>query len=223
LRLADLEALQNRISHLESEADNGQQYSRRNSLRVSGVPEEGLHAFPGDMHVSDEAKHKSTFCTEDESYDSGENVSVSPMASTNSTDSKIIDLATSLGINISLTDIDRSHRIGMKNSDKPRDIIVKFTSYRARNIFYRSKIGLKSHGFSGIFVNEDLTRTRSKLFYQARQLVKNNFILSAWTFDGAVIVKDANRKIHRINNVHDLMSVKSDNPIPADNDKPKHK
>jgi hypothetical protein len=101
--LKDLEALQNRIARLESEADNGQQYSRRNSLRVSGVPEKGMHAIPGGIHVSDEAKHQRTSFTDDASYDSGENVSVSSMASTGSNDTKLLDLTPSLGIYISLS------------------------------------------------------------------------------------------------------------------------
>jgi exosome complex exonuclease DIS3/RRP44 len=126
-----------------------------------------------------------------------------------STDSKILEVVKSLDLSIELSDIDRSHRIGKKTNGKPRDIIVKFSTYRARNAVYRARVGLKTRGLSGVFVNEDLTRMRAALFYKARQLAKEQCILSAWTYDGTVIVKDRNNKIHRILCENDLMSVKS--------------
>jgi hypothetical protein len=48
------------------------------------------------------------------------------------------------------------------------------------------------------FVNEDLTKIRSELLYEARQLVKIKVILGAWTTDGIIIVKSSKETIHRI-------------------------
>ncbi|XP_053390952.1 uncharacterized protein LOC128553796, partial [Mercenaria mercenaria] len=127
---------------------------------------------------------------------------------------KILQLATVPEARVSRTDIDRSHRIGPSKTGKPRDIIVKFTTYRARSNFYRSRFKLKSYGFPGIFVNEDLTRSRSTLFYQARKLLKERKLLGAWTHDGSVMVRDAGRRIHRVTTESDLAKVKSIMPIP---------
>lgn len=156
--MSKLEALQNSIAYLESAAHNAEQYSRHNCLRISGLLEEGLHAISISMQGFPEAMQQTAADTDElsDSGDTADMVKVSPTGTPESTITKILDLATTLGIDISLLDIDRSHRIGTKKPDKPRDIIVKFTSCRARNAFYslyRSRISLKLHGFPGVFIN----------------------------------------------------------------------
>ena len=46
-----------------------------------------------------------------------------------------------LGVNLSLGDLDRTHRLGRKRSstDKPRPIIVKFVNYHDRDDVFESK------------------------------------------------------------------------------------
>ncbi|XP_060607402.1 uncharacterized protein LOC132759606 [Ruditapes philippinarum] len=68
---------------------------------------------------------------------------------------------------------------------------------------------IASSKLRGLSVNEDLTRMRAALFNKIRQLAKEQYILSAWTYDGIVMVKDRNNKIHRILCEKDLMSLKS--------------
>ena len=40
-----------------------------------------------------------------------------------------------------------------------------------------------------MYVNEDLTASRIKLFEKARKLVKDNDLKQCWTFDGRIYVK----------------------------------
>ena len=40
-----------------------------------------------------------------------------------------------------------------------------------------------------IFINEDLTTFRNKLFYDARCKKKSNKIHSVWTQDGSIVIK----------------------------------
>ena len=58
---------------------------------------------------------------------------------------------------------DRSHRLGkpklgsqQASGNKPRNIVVKFISYRARSSFVKSKSKLKDSKFKGVFINEHL-------------------------------------------------------------------
>ena len=147
---------------LVKKLDDAEQYSRRNCLRISGVPE-----------------------TE------GEN-----------TDELVLDIASSrLRVNISLSDIDRSHRTGKPDINKTRSIIVKFTSYRARNTFIRDRRKLKG---SGIVVREDLTKLNQDLLAKTKshQLVK-----SAWTTDGritALILKNGAEFRKKVRSINDL-------------------
>lgn len=104
-------ALRERVSTQEAQMDQANQYSRRNSLRVSGIPEE-----------------------------SGEG-----------TDTLILTLANSFGADLAIDEIDRSHRVGKPrpSSDlaaRPRDILIKISTYRARQKLFTKRPNLKSSG-----------------------------------------------------------------------------
>ena len=159
--------LRERVQQLELEADRAQQYSRRNCLRVSGLPE----------------------------------------AQSENTDDIILDMAKAAGANLSLEEIDRSHRVGKPKAPnaRPRDIIVKFISYRARQKLYKKRAALRAvNNYKRSYINEDLTKKRSSLLYAARQLAKQHVILSTWSSDGTVLVKNREDRIHVINSEEDL-------------------
>ena len=90
-----------------------------------------------------------------------------------------------LGVQVQLSDIQRSHRLGPVDSTN-RGIIARFVSYRARSQILKARSKLKG---TSIFVNEDLTKHRNKLAYLGRQLKKESKIVDTWTFDGKVLVK----------------------------------
>ena len=128
----DLEKKPDKANDRQDKAD---QYSRRNNLRLSGITEKV-----------------------DESFDQ-----------------VVINLANDIGSDLALEEIDRTHRLGKlrttltvkvasgsndddktKSTLKPRDIIVKFTSYRARSKLLRLKSQLKNVGYYGVFLNRIL-------------------------------------------------------------------
>ena len=159
-------ALKKRVNKLETAMDDAEQYSRRNCLRISNVPE-------------------------DTSED---------------TDKLVIDVARAVRADISQSDIDRSHRLGKPGKRPTRDIIVKFTSYRAREKLMTKRGDLKrSMRFNGVYVNEDLTQIRSKLLFEARRSVKCNRLLGAWSSDGRILVKNKKEKISRITCSNDIV------------------
>ena len=95
--------LRGRVKALESEMDRANQISRRNSARVSGIPE-----------------------GRDEN-----------------TDTRILNIANSIGADVIIEEIDRSHRVGQPRigrSVKPRDILVK--SYYGPFAHNRPQLGL---------------------------------------------------------------------------------
>ena len=103
---ASIIALEKRVRYLEQKADEQEQYSRRNSLRIFGFNESERENTP--------------------------NVTMDL-------------LQNKMGLDIQESDIDRVHRVGRKGvSDRIRPIIVKFTSYRVRDIVFRAKPRLKS-------------------------------------------------------------------------------
>ena len=143
--------LKARIEMLENRAEAAEQYSRRNCLRIAGVPE-----------------------------NQSEN-----------TDVYVIDLSRATEAEVSLDDIERSHRVGKpKNAGRPRDIIVKISSYRTRRKLYEARTKTRDRGYRGVYINEDLTKSRSKLLLKARKMVKNKLVKSAWSSDGNILVRD---------------------------------
>ncbi|KAK3917579.1 Protein unc-13-like protein C [Frankliniella fusca] len=118
------------------------------------------------------------------------------------TDELVVDLAVKLGINISETQIDRSHRVG-KPGTKPRPIIVKFIGYATRKAVFTSKKTLKG---SGITIRKDLTRQRLDLLKKTAEVFTEK---NVWTQDGVILVKvpGVQRPV-RLRSVKDLDSAK---------------
>ena len=58
-----------------------------------------------------------------------------------STDDIVLKMAADIESEVQLSDIDRSHRVGNPKTprSKPRDIIVKFATYRSRRSFYKQR------------------------------------------------------------------------------------
>ena len=168
----DVDKLTQRVDMAETENDALEQYTRRNSVRISGVPE-----------------------------GEGED-----------TDEEVIRIANELQIHIGPSDIDRSHRIGKPKASGPkprhRDIIVKFAAYNARQRVYLKRMDLRgseNEDMKGIFINEDLTKLRSKLLFDARSLVRANMLKSAYSADGKIFVRDNGEVRHMIKTYTDIL------------------
>ncbi|ELT88644.1 hypothetical protein CAPTEDRAFT_199468, partial [Capitella teleta] len=56
---------------------------------------------------------------------------------------------------ITAHDVDRIHRVGKKDGGKPRSVIIKFATYRARHRVMQHRRNLRN---TTHFINEDLTR-----------------------------------------------------------------
>ena len=111
-----------------------------------------------------------------------------PEQSDEDTDKIVIETAAKIGVGLSVNDIDRSHRIGRQINDRPRPVIVKFTSYRKRSEVFRSKRQLKG---TGVTIREDLTKERLKLL---QECITKYGLNNVWTLDGVVFVKSGNAK-----------------------------
>ena len=110
-----------------------------------------------------------------------------------------------LGLEIQPSTVDRIHRVGRKREqEKGRPILIKFATYQERDKVYRARTKLKNYQTSRVFINEDLTRPRVQLLYEARQLKKTKQILDCWTHDGQVLIKNGHGRVCHINSKKDL-------------------
>ena len=157
----EVTALRKEVTTLKSKVDDMEQYTRRNCLKITGVPEER----------------------------------------NDNTDVLVMNVINNLVLKeneekIGIKDISRSHRVGkFRPQNRPRDIIVKFVSYRDRARVYGNKRNLKAYNNNPtkktdpIYINEALTQTRSELFRKTRELVKSRKLHSCWTYDGRIYAK----------------------------------
>ena len=60
----------------------------------------------------------------------------------------------------------------------------------------------------GVFINENLTKTRDNLLFHCRQMKKEKKILAAWSNDGQVKIKlndESNKPVKDLKELHDLI------------------
>ena len=109
------------------------------------------------------------------------------------------ELATrKLSIQISDSDVVCSHRVGRRAEDRstPRDIIVRFTTHNTKASVMRSARKLKG---THVLINEDLTKTRATLAWEARTLKRERKISDTWTRDRVIFVKKGETGITSVN------------------------
>lgn len=115
------------------------------------------------------------------------------------TDVIAIDVAKKIGVDLTIEDIDRSHRVGkVSDGDKIRPVIVKFVSYRKRCEMFRNKRLLKG---SNVTIREDLTKKRHDML---RQCITKYGLKNVWTLDGAIFVREGDNK-RRITKQEDIV------------------
>ena len=107
----------------------------------------------------------------------------------NTDDTVLKFFSETLSVDLDKSHIDRSHHVGPKDRSRfggPRPILVKFTSYRARERVVKSRSALLG---TDIQINEDLTKFTSSLAFEARKAKRNNDLIHTSVYDGKVFVK----------------------------------
>ena len=120
------------------------------------------------------------------------------------TNQVVTDYAKKVGVELQPGHMDRTHRVG-KPGDKPRPIIVKFTSYAVRRQVFQSRKKCDS-----IFVGEDLTKVRNHLLYLARTERKAGRFTHCWTSDGWIMVPLKDNSVRAITTQAQLDNVIND-------------
>lgn len=109
-----------------------------------------------------------------------------------------------MNVAISIDDIERSHPLGKEKDNGTRPIIVKFKTYKSKEMVYKAKSGLKGNPHK-IFMTEDLTQKNYKIALKLLQLRSDKRIDSFWTHDGKIFFKDNDvSKPVRVRNMNEL-------------------
>jgi len=79
-----------------------------------------------------------------------------------------------------------AHHLKAGPRNKVRPVLVRFANRQARNFALTCKGKLKD---SPVFISEQLTKSASQLFYEARKLVRGHRLSASWTRNGQVMIK----------------------------------
>ena len=95
-----------------------------------------------------------------------------------------------LEVDLTPEDISIAHRIGVVKDGVARPILVKFIADKKKRMVYQSRVKLaKKEGMKDYYVNEDLTKIQSELFYKARKAIDRKRGHKTWTESGTVYIK----------------------------------
>ena len=97
-----------------------------------------------------------------------------------------------LKIDVKDYQVNEIYRIGRKESDKPRRILIKFLSQNMKDKIYNERLQLiksSNPSLKSIYINEDLTKKNQNILFHARNLKKSKRISSVWTRNGNVTIK----------------------------------
>ena len=128
----------------------------------------------------------------------------------------VIKTGQRMSVDVITEDIDIVHRLYRK-SPAIKPIIIRFTTYKKRREFYKSRFNLKEANTTEIigstqgdtegriFINENLTQYRQEILAKARKMKRANKIYRVWTVDGKIFVrKTEESRPRRISEVWDL-------------------
>ena len=102
----------------------------------------------------------------------------------------VVKLGKVANVYISPSDIDICHQMGPRNSSGPKPITVRFKSHKKKTELYKARKHLKSvslnqyfHATNVVYINENLTYLRRKLFAKVRKFKKDNHwqVPGLWT------------------------------------------
>ena len=119
---------------------------------------------------------------------------------------KICQIAASADLNMSIWEIQDAFRVGKKSvtDNRPRLVLAKFSSHKSRMDLFAVRLSLTDPFNERVFVSEDLTIKRSKIYYQTRMLAKEKKYQS-WTQNGRVLIRTTEGGLaHNIKKIADL-------------------
>ena len=118
-----------------------------------------------------------------------------PLNPNEDTNHIIKTMAKKLNIDLKENDISTSHRLPKSLSNNPPIIIARFTNRDIRNLIFQKRknlIGVRDYGIDGmtkLFINENLTPRRKKLFSLAYKKKINSKYQFLWTYNGDIFIR----------------------------------
>ena len=175
---ARISTLEVQVNELHLKLDDQEQYSRRNSLRVIGVPENvnedvGVELCNAKLNLGDVQVKPEHIDRVHRVGPRREGVSSRPI---------LVKFATYCTRQL---------------------VYKKRSSLKLRNNT-EAEVGDQTGRPNPIYINEDLTEYRSNLLWKARVKKRDKVINDCWSYDGNIRIKDSENKITTVHSLQDL-------------------
>ena len=190
-------SLEARVAELEIKLDDQEQYSRRNSLRISGITESDNEVIgPKVLEFINTRLNLDSNVTNDQ-IDRMHRVG---KPQPNKSRPVLVKFAT---YQI------RKKVYSNRSKLKPRSVTVQSNTGTPQ----RPDDGTSLNASDGepqeplFFINEDLTKTRATLLWRARSLKKQSKIKDCWSADGNILIRNNQGKIQAVRSMVDLNNI----------------
>lgn len=188
--------LKTKLLNYEIQLDQLETYTKQDNLLIHGIPAQYAEAAATSGDGS-----------------TGESTSVKENSAT--TEQIFLNFcANRLGVVVQPEDISACHRLRKLPGSKHPPIIIRFTNRKARSAVLAARRRLQPPSDKGtssiterIYINEHLTKLTSRLFADARKMVKSGRINQTWTYNGRVTVKLRDNTIRTVNTHSELDSL----------------
>ncbi|VDI32397.1 Hypothetical predicted protein [Mytilus galloprovincialis] len=173
----EIERLNKENQSLRDDMDALEQYSRRDLIRINGIPDGGI----------DESSLQTNELVKELIQTIDENLTPEDIIRSH----RIGKPRTREG--------NEDGRVSNK-FQPPRQIIVKIKDHNVKKRILRCRKFLKGKTqYKYVRINEDLTKPRNAIAYKARQLSIERHLRDTWTVDGKIYVKDNQMQVHVVN------------------------
>lgn len=199
-----ISTLQDEVNKLKTAMDDQEQYSRRNNLRITGIPEQDTEDT---VAVTLEMINRSVCQDDPITVAEVDRVHrLGPRRDDGAPRPILLRLSTYQARN-------RIYKRRMLLNPKRRHGTPSDPwgtgdgSVGAGEGAVRRAAHTGPAGGRAVFINEDLTKSKATLLWSARQHKRNNKIKDCWSADGNILVKDNAGRIHPIKTAHDLQAL----------------
>ena len=183
--------LNEKVNALELKLDDYEQYSRRNSLRISGIKE-----------TQSEDVAQKVLDVFNSKLDLDSPVTPDQVDRVHRVGPKKVETTRAILIKFATYGV-RKKVFQSKKNLKAKTRNVQVTN--EDNSDNRSVDDQNTETDGSIYINEDLTKIRANLIWKARLLKKDKKISDCWTHDGTILIKNNVHKIIPINTETELV------------------
>ena len=195
-RAEQIDNLKSEIKFLKNKTDHMEQWTRRGSMRIQGVPESAPGSLVDKLLALFNTLLKITPHIAKEEIEVAHRLPRGIFRSQNNSDAAATENQPE------------------NATPPPPTVIIKFASRRTKEVFMGKKSKLKDIEEDNelpIYFHDDLTATRAKLSYKRRPLKHQNKIVDTWVINSKVLIKDRRNRIHNVICQDDLTCLETEN------------